>query len=173
MAASGNTYCSYPLAVRFKILVPRQKNTNPRFVLDYIDKMITYLYYRVFKYFETKDIDIKWQKWRALIVTSFILIANLLTLLFFLNSIFYNSNLLLLISSGNDFIDKYVIYPLLILPVFAIIYYLGYMKLDSKLEYFESGAIRARKKKDNAVLIYLIISFILFTISFFSPLFIH
>lgn len=133
--------------------------------------MITYLYYRVCEYYKSKNTDIAWQRNRALIATSAILVSNSITILFFINSFFYKEqNLLNTILSGRHFVDKFVILPILVSPIFLIVYYLGRKNLDAKIELYENESINEKKKKGILVVIYIVLSFLLFTFSFFSPL---
>ncbi len=134
--------------------------------------MITYLFFKVFEYFKTKDTDIDWQKSRALIATSGILVINIITVLYFLNSIFNKEqNLLIALRSGVHFIDKFIILPILVSPVFLFVYFIGYKRLDDKVEQFRNEANDVKRKKKILLNIYFVLSFLLFSLAIFSPLY--
>lgn len=135
--------------------------------------MITYLYFRLCEYFKTKDTDLSWQKGRALIATSGIIVLNMATVLFFINSIFYkDQDLLNAILSGSHFIDKFLILPIIVSPIFLLVYYLGRKRLDDKIDYYRSEPTHVRKKKGIIVVLYIVLSVLLFQLSLASPLYI-
>lgn len=135
--------------------------------------MITYLYYFILEYFKTDNTDIGWQKNRALIATSAIFISNILAVLYFINSLFFREfNLLDTIFSGNRFIDKFIILPILVLPVFLLVYLMGNKRIDNKIELYKNEPFLEKRRKKILVIIYIAISFLLVSLSIFSPLFI-
>lgn len=135
--------------------------------------MITYLYYCILEYFKTDNTDIGWQKNRALIATGAIFISNILAVLYFINILFFREfNLLDTILSGNRFIDRFVILPILVLPVFLIVYFRGNKRIDDKIDLYKNEPFEEKRRKKILVIIYIAISFFLITLSMFSPLFI-
>ena len=134
--------------------------------------MIAYLYFRLCEYFKTGDLN--FQRNNALIATSGLILINLGTLLFFINNIFYHKQSLLdTILSGNGFLDKFVILPLAMSPIFLFVYWLVRKKQKNKIESFRSEPSEIRKKKGLMVVLYIIITIVLFLLSIFSALFIH
>ncbi len=133
--------------------------------------MITYLFFKVFEHFKNEEIELNWQKTRALIATSGLLVSNILTIIFLTNTFFYpDKNLINTILTGRHFIDKFIILPILISPLFLIIYFLGWKKLDDKIEFYRNESINEKKRKGKIVCLYIIITFMLISISIFSPL---
>lgn len=136
--------------------------------------MITYLYFWILEYFKTENTDIGWQKTRALLATSGILITNLTAVLLFINTIFYKEvNLLNTILIGNRFIDRLIILPVLVSPVFLLVYYTAHKRIDVRIDFFRNEPDEVKRKKRLWVIFYLAISFILISLSIFSPLFIN
>ena len=134
--------------------------------------MIAYLFFRLCEYFKTGDLN--FQRNNALIATSGLILINLGTLLFFINNIFYHKQSLLdTILSGNGFLDKFVILPLAMSPIFLFVYWLVRKKQKNKIESFRSEPSEIRKKKGLMVVLYIIITIVLFLLSIFSALFIH
>ncbi len=136
--------------------------------------MITYLYYRLCEYFKTKDTDLSWQRGRALIATSGLIVINLISVLFFINSIFYkDENLLNAILSGSHVIDKFLILPIVVSPVFILVYFLGRKRLETKIDIYKDEPSYIRKRKGWGVVIYIIITLILIQLAIASPLYIE
>lgn len=131
--------------------------------------MITYLYYRLCEYFKNEQTDLNWQKGRALLVTSGLLVTNVLSILFVVNSLFFKgSDLLHTILSGNHLVDKFIIIPILISPIFIFVYYVGRKRLETNIDIYQNEPINIKKKKGRFVILYIILSFfILFASSLF------
>jgi len=134
--------------------------------------MITYLFFWIFEYFKTENTDKSWQKMRALIATSGIIITNLLTVLYFTNSIFFKDiNLLNTILSGKHYLDRLVILPILVSPIFLLVYFMGFKRIDDKIDLYRNEPSGEKRRKRNLIVIYIVISFLLVSLSIFSPLF--
>lgn len=135
--------------------------------------MISYLFFWIFEYFKSENTDIGWQKTRALIATSGIIITNILAVLYFTNSIFFKDlNLLNTILSGNHYLDRLVILPILVSPIFLLVYFMGFKRIDDKIDLYRNEPKREKRRKRNLIIIYIVISFLLVSLSVFSPLFI-
>jgi len=135
--------------------------------------MISYLFFWIFEYFKSENTDIGWQKTRALIATSGIIITNILAVLYFTNSIFFKDlNLLNTILSGNHYLDRLVILPILVSPIFLLVYLMGFKRIDDKIDFYRNEPTREKRRKRNLIIIYITISFLLVSLSVFSPLFI-
>jgi len=135
--------------------------------------MISYLFFWIFEYFKSENTDIGWQKTRALIATSGIIITNILAVLYFTNSIFFKDlNLLNTILSGNHYLDRLVILPILVSPIFLLVYLMGFKRIDDKIDFYRNEPTREKRRKGNLIIIYIAISFLLVSLSVFSPLFI-
>jgi len=135
--------------------------------------MISYLFFWIFEYFKSENTDIGWQKTRALIATSGIIITNILAVLYFTNSIFFKDlNLLNTILSGNHYLDRLVILPILVSPIFFFFYLMGFKRIDDKIDFYRNEPTREKRRKRNLIIIYIAISFLLVSLSVFSPLFI-
>jgi len=135
--------------------------------------MISYLFFWIFEYFKSENTDIGWQKTRALIATSGIIITNILAVLYFTNSIFFKDlNLLNTILSGNHYLDRLVILPILVSPIFLLVYLMGFKRIDDKIDFYRNEPTREKRRKRNLIIIYIAISFLLVSLSVFSPLFI-
>lgn len=135
--------------------------------------MITYLYYRLCEYFITKDTDLSWQRGRALIATSGLIVVNMLTILLFINSIFYKGeNLLNTILSGSHVIDKFIILPIVVSPVFILVYFLGRKRLEPKIDIYKNESKNIRKRNGFLIIMYIVLSYIVLGLSIASPVYI-
>lgn len=135
--------------------------------------MITYLYFWILEYFKTENTDIGWQKARALIATSGILTTNFTAVLLFINSIFFKEfNLLNTILTGSRLINRLIILPILVSPVFLLVYFTAYKRIDAMIDSYRNESFEEKRKKRHWVIVYFTISFILVSLSIFSPLFI-
>jgi hypothetical protein len=123
--------------------------------------MITYLIYRLCEYFKTKDTDLEWQKGRAIIATSGLIVINLFTVFLLVNSLFFKDvNLFNYLLSSSGVLNKFILIPIIISPVFIIIYYLAKTRLNLNIERFKSEPKEKRRKNGVFIIVYIILSII-------------
>lgn len=123
--------------------------------------MITYLIYRLCEYFKTKDTDLEWQKGRAIIATSGLLVINLFTVFLLINSVFFKEvNLFNYLLTNSGVLNKFIVIPIIICPVFIWIYYLAKKRLKLKIEIFKSEPKENRAKNGIFIVVYIILSII-------------
>ena len=133
---------------------------------------INYLYYRLFNYFRKgNDIEI------FAIIQSYLCVVGLLwinlgTILFFVSTIFFNSNSLIdIVFSHSSAYNRFVITPLLIAPIFIVVFLLINKGLKQKIKEFEAESAEERKRRGKKVIAYIIVSIILLFLSITSPLY--
>jgi len=133
---------------------------------------IYYLYYRLFNYYK-KDNDIEiFAKISTYICMIGLLWMNILTLLFFISSLCMEGNSLLDVFFGKSSIfNKFVVTPLLILPLFVFIFLLIHKGLKQKIALFDAESDIVRKRRGTRVVIYIVISFLMLMLSITSPLY--
>jgi len=131
-----------------------------------------YLYYRVFNYFrKANDIEI------FATISTYLCIVGLLwinigTILFFVSTIFFNSNSLIdIVFSHSSAYNRFVITPLLIAPIFIVVFLLINKGLKQKIKEFEAESAEERKRRGKKVIAYIIVSIILLFLSITSPLY--
>jgi hypothetical protein len=131
-----------------------------------------YLYYRLFNYYrKANDIEI------FATISTYLCIVGLLwinigTILFFVSTIFFNRNSLLdIVFTDNSAYNRFVITPLLIAPIFIVIFLLINKGIKQKIEEFDSESAEERKQHGKKVLAYIILSIIMLMLSITSPLY--
>lgn len=131
-----------------------------------------YLYYRLFNYYKkSNDIDIFATISTYVCITGLLWI-NVSTILFFISSIIYNGNSLLnRVFNDNSAHNRFVITPLLIAPIFFIIFLLINKRIKQKIEDFKTESSEEKKKRGVKVIMYIIISILMFMLSITSPLY--
>jgi len=136
-----------------------------------MDKL-NYLYYRLFNYYKKgNDIEIFATISTYLCVTGLLWI-NVSTILFFVSTIFYDSNNLLnRVFSDNSVHNRFVITPLLIAPIFFIIFLLINKRIKQKVEEFKTESDQEKKKNGVIVIMYIVITIVMFFLSITSPLY--
>jgi len=135
-------------------------------------KRLYYLYYRLFNYYKkSNDIEIFATISTYLVITGLLWI-NVCTILFFISTIFYNGhNLLDKVFSDNSMQNRFVITPLLIAPIFIVVFLLINKNIKQKFAEFRTESLEGRQKGKVKVLVYVILSIILFFLSIASPLY--
>lgn len=136
-----------------------------------MDKLY-YLYYRLFNYYKKGDeFEISATIQTYLCITGLLWI-NVSTILFFFSSIFYDGNNLLdRVFTDNSVYNRFIITPLLIAPIFLIIFFLINKRIKQKFEEFKTESNEEKKKHGVRIVMYIIISFLMFILSITSPLY--
>lgn len=133
---------------------------------------VYYLYYRLFNYYK-KDNDIEiFAKISTYICMIGLLWMNILTLFFFISSLFLEGNSLLdnVFGRSSSF-NKFVVTPLLIFPIFVFLFLLINNGIKQKIAVFDTESAVMRKKRGIRVVIYIVITFIMLMLSIASPLY--
>ena len=131
-----------------------------------------YLYYRLFNYYKkSNDIEIFAMISTYLCITG-LLWMNVSTILFFVSSIFYDGNSLLnRVFTDNSEYNRFVITPLLSTPILIVIFFLINKRIKQKVEEFKTESGEEKKKHGVNVVMYIIISILMFMLSITSPLY--
>lgn len=133
-----------------------------------------YLYYRIFSYYKKSNDIVLFATISTYICITGLLWINVSTILFFVSTVFYDGNSLLNRAfSENSLQNRFVITPLLIVPVFLLIFLLINKRIKVKVEEFESETTEERKSRGTSVMMYIVISVIMFILSITSPLFLE
>ena len=131
-----------------------------------------YLYYRLFNYYKkSNDIEIFATISTYLCITGLLWI-NVSSILFFVSTIFYDSNSLFnIVFSDNSAHNRFVITPLLIAPFLFVIFLLINKRIKQKVEEFEKESYGEKRKHGVKVIMYIILSILIFMLSIASPLY--
>jgi quinol-cytochrome oxidoreductase complex cytochrome b subunit len=139
--------------------------------LKHAMKFYLYLFYRFSDYYKYRSGTDSWI--HAFILTGAIFVIHLITILAFIQTLLGN-NLVNSIRIDNAYIDRFVLFPLLISPVYIVlfIYYRNNrMRIKGLLKDFRMETFEERKKKGSLILYYLIGSALLLVLSIISPVF--
>lgn len=131
-----------------------------------------YLYYRLFNYYK-KDNDTEiFAKISTFICLTGLLWINILTLLFFSSTLFFKGQSLLnYVFGSNPIYNKFVVTPLLILPIFVFLFLFINKGIKRKIALYETENAIVRKKRGIKVVVYIVVSVILLMLSIISPVF--
>ena len=101
-----------------------------------------------------------------------IFLIHILTLLLFVQTIF-NRDFVSAIRIDNGIMDRFVLFPLLLIAPIYIVLFIFYRKnkekIMSTIKNFRTESIQERKQKGLFVVIYLTVSVLLFFFSMISP----
>lgn len=133
---------------------------------------VYYLYYRLFTYYKKgNDIEI-FAKISTYVCMIGLLWMNILTLLFFISSLFFEGNSLLdNVFGRSSAFNKFVVTPLLIFPLFVFLFLLINKRIKQKIAVFDAESAVIRKKRGVRVVVYIVISFVMLMLSITSPLY--
>ena len=129
-----------------------------------------YIFYRLNKFYKYKNIKDSWI--HAFILIGALLAIHIITILLFFQS-FINNDLINSIRIDNGLIDRFILFPLLIAPIyiFIFIYYRRNKNtIKLKISEYKKEDIKQKRKKGVLVGLYLILTFTLLLSSITSPL---
>ncbi len=135
-------------------------------------KAIYYLYYRLQQYYKKDDEIDFFDKGRAFVTIVGLIWVNITTIIFFISSIFFEGiNLLNKVFKYNSAINKFILTPILLLPI--IITLLTLLKKGTKQNFtmFEGERTEDRKRKGTYIILYILLTLIMFLLSITSPLY--
>ena len=129
-----------------------------------------YIFYRLMGYYNYKDPQDKWV--HAFIIIGAIFLVHILTILFYVST-FLGIDIVNSIRTGNGIFDRFITFPLAILPIYIILF-LYYRKnkdlIKLKIESYKQEDIKQKRKKGVLVVLYLILTFALLLSSITSPI---
>jgi hypothetical protein len=132
-------------------------------------KFFLYILYRIKSIYRYKNSSDGWI--HAFLLLGAIYNFHILTLIGFVETIF-NIELISKIRIDNGVVDRFVLFPLLVSPVFIILYFY-YKKNKVEIVFitksFKNESAEDRKRKGIYVVIYLSITILLLFISMISP----
>ena len=132
-------------------------------------KFFLYIFYRLKSLYRYKNSSDSWI--HAFILVGAIFLIHILTLLLFAQTIF-NRDFVSAIRIDNGVMDRFVIFPLLIAPIYILlfIYYRkNKVEIVSTIKNFRNDSVEERKRKGLIVVFYLTASVLLFFFSMISP----
>jgi quinol-cytochrome oxidoreductase complex cytochrome b subunit len=132
-------------------------------------KFLLYVFYRFKSLYRYKKSSDSWI--HAFILVGAIFIIHILTLLGLIETLF-NKDLISAIRIDNGVLDRFVLFPLLIAPIYIVLF-IYYRKnkgeIVSTIKNFRAENSDERKRKGLFVVIYLTASVLLFFFSMLSP----
>lgn len=150
------------LLMQQDILIFNIKNKQMNFFI--------YIFYRLNKFYKYKNIKDSWI--HAFILIGALLAIHIITILLFFQS-FINNDLINSIRIDNGLIDRFILFPLLIAPIYIVIF-IYYRRnkntIKLKISEYKKEDIKQKRKKGVLVGLYLILTFTLLLSSITSPL---
>ena len=131
-----------------------------------------YLFYRMTTYYNYKNP--KEKRIHAFIMIGAIIVIHILSIILFLSTLL-RINLMAFLEPFNPVVRRFIILPILILPVYLLIYLytrLNAQTIDTKLKIFKLESNQNRKRGTRLIFIYLIISILILLASMTSPIWI-
>lgn len=120
-------------------------------------------------YYNYKDPQDKWV--HAFIIIGAIFLVHILTILFYIST-FVGFDIVNSIRTGGGIFDRFITFPLVILPVYILLfaYYRKKKELIKlKIEGYSKEDVKQKRKKGALVVLYLILTFALLLSSITSP----
>ena len=108
----------------------------------------------------------------ATFLIGLIFLIHIMTILFFIQTVF-KRDLIYAIRMDNGLKDRFILFPLLVSPIFIIIYI--YYRINKEgikksIESFKNETIIERRRRGQYVLYYVVISLLLLISSILSPI---
>ena len=134
-------------------------------------KFYIYIFYRMKDFHKYKNPSDGWT--HAFLLIGGIWVIHILTLLCFIQT-YIGREFVSQIRIDNGIIDRFVLFPLLIAPIYIVIY--AYYKrnkayVKSIMRDFRKESEKERKQKGAMVVCYWVVSFLLLILSIMSPIF--
>jgi magnesium-transporting ATPase (P-type) len=135
-------------------------------------KAIYYIYYRLQQYYKEDDEVDFFDKGRAFVTVVGLIWVNICTIFFFMSSIFFEGiNLYNKIFKYNSSINKFILTPILLLPIIITLIILFKKRSKQKFKIFECESSEDRNRKGTFIILYILLTLILFLLSITSPLY--
>ena len=135
-------------------------------------KFFIYMFYRFQYFYKYKNPTDGWI--HAFILIGALFLIHLLTIIQFIETLTKN-DFMRKIRIDNGLMDRFVLFPILIFPVYLILFFYyrkNKLHLREKIKEFKSETVSERKRKGRFILFYLTISIFLFFLSIISPIFV-
>ncbi|MFW5657796.1 MAG: hypothetical protein ACOC0C_09270 [Bacteroidota bacterium] len=132
-----------------------------------------YIFYRLNKLYKYKNSKDSWM--HAFILIGALLAIHIITILLFFQS-FINNDLINSIRIDNGLIDRFILFPLLIAPIYIVlfVYYRRNKNfINLKISEYKKEDIKQKRKKGVLVVLYIFLTFSLLLSSITSPLWIN
>jgi len=135
-------------------------------------KFLCYIFFRLRNYYHhSGDIGI-FSNISAYIATVGILWMNILTIMFFMSTLFFKSKSLLdFIFTNNAEVNKFLITPLILIPIFLFVHICIKILLPKKIKEFENENNIDKIRNGEIIVSYIILSLIFLLLSIVSPLY--
>ena len=133
-------------------------------------KLICYLYYRLRSYYSNGDSLPEFYSISAYIALVGLFWINISTIIFTVSTFFFQKSLFESVFTSNSLFNRFVITPILLMPIFLTFVLIVKVKLEYYIDDFANENIRLRKLKGKRILIYIVASIAFFFLSIISPL---
>ncbi len=132
-------------------------------------KFYCYIFYRIKSYYNYKESQDNYT--HAFIVLGSIFLIHTLTLIIWLSKII-NFDIGNSIRTGNGYIDRFIVYPIAILPLFILLfvyYKKNKEKISQHLDSFKEESDTSKRRRGLYVVLYLVFSYLLLIATITSP----
>jgi hypothetical protein len=133
-------------------------------------KSLYYLYYRLLIYYRKGDGDEKFAVYSTYIGLTGLLWINICTVIFFASTVI-GENLFDIVFTESSEYNRFIITPLLLAPIIITLYLLINKRIKHKIIQYDLESPEEKRKNGKKVLIYVVISVLMFFLSITSPLY--